>query len=173
MANPHLDLLLQLMGGAKSRLGARPSPELSEYVTRRTDPALAQNPLPGVNPPLPGPGSNPPISRDPFFDELMTSEYVGDPRRQFDELQPDEQPTLGGAEWANQRQTLILDMMRAVGIEPRGSYDRYYSQLKSVDDAFIKRIAQKLELNENMNISPDALRSLIATEFEAFGHTPP
>lgn len=164
MANPHLDLLLQLMGGAKQRLGARPSASLNEYVHRRTDPTLAANPFPEMNPPLEGPGymnapspeAETPISRDPWFNE--------------DPSMPDPgEPTLGGAEWAKQRETLVLDMMRAVGIEPRGSYDRYYSQLKEIDDAFIKRIAQKLEINEGAVVSPDALRSLLATEFEAFG----
>lgn len=200
MANPHLDLLLQLMGGAKQRLGARPSMELNEYIHRRTNPTLAQNPVPETLPGgpmtnvLPGPGSNPPISQDPFFeqmmrsenpafDDIMTSDYVGDPKRTFDELQPDElprssagqaaattnEPTLGGAEWAKQRQTLVADVMRAVGIQPGGTHDSYFQQLKNVDDGFINRLTQKLGLNEDIAINPDTARLLLANEFEAFG----
>lgn len=63
---PVNDLIMRLMAEAGHVLGARPSPELREHVLRRTmglsQPDLNQNVLPG-------PGSAPPISKDPWFDQ--------------------------------------------------------------------------------------------------------
>lgn len=68
---PVNDLIMRLMAEAGHVLGARPSPELREHVLRRTmglsQPDLNQNVLPG-------PGSAPPISKDPWFDDLMPPE---------------------------------------------------------------------------------------------------
>lgn len=98
------DLILQLMmRGKAGGLPMQASPELVQYLAHArggtAPPQLRELPSADV---LQGPGSGHAAINDPNFlaemengalrDQITTSEYVGDPKRQFDELQPDERP---------------------------------------------------------------------------------
>ncbi len=167
MARPPINYVNELIGGLVSnkRLPMQPSPglqrHLSEYRSRR---AGRPNDMTNIIDPMNMVGAERPpgISVDPWFDP-----DAGD-------LPPFEK-VLGGAASSSriqdpglERTTLVSDMMRATGIEPRGSYDRYFSQLMEVNDAFIKRVARQLGLSTD-SVSPNELRSLLATEFEYYG----
>lgn len=191
MTTPIADLILQLMQqGGRRGLPMEASPELAQYLRQAgsapsgpsdmtnvadltgqlpdnlqydregwpvgTESWRAPHQGPAGGNVTPFPEQPPPISRDPWFDDAL-AQTPDTPR----------EPTFGGDEWANQRYTLVGDVMQALGIEPRGSFDRYYSQLLEVDDAFITRMAQTLGITTDQ--PPNIIRHLLAAEFETFG----
>lgn len=193
MPNFPRELLMGLLNNTK--LPMKASPELERYLQSASTRAQA---------PLPGPGSNPPISKDPWFDTpnppvesttpatpqeyfiWQTNEEGQQARLDGPYASPDEAqsalqefpapknsrleigPSSGPEAQVDPlyRKTLVKDMMRATSVQPGRGWKEYFDTLKDVPEPFVKRIAQQLELNSDLDMN--TLRGLIATEFEHY-----
>lgn len=169
-ANFPLELLMGLL--QQKRLPMQASPELTQHLAQYRGgraPSASRLPTDSTNVIDPigqmggGPigarnAEPPPISRDPWFDEVRPPE---DMFRQ----------SSGPGEFDSGRQVLAKDLMRAVGIEPGGSYDRYFSQLMETEPSFVQRIARQMGLSTE-GLDRRGIASLLADEFASFNARP-